>query len=109
MLPIEPGNHKLKADGHAELGLQHTCEHEVVVEGLAELSFSVTDAADPIEVGSDTTYEIRVHNRGSKADSDIRIVAELPPGMTPTTGTAPSRSCPRTAGGLQPPGTTGPE
>ena len=89
VLPIEPGNHKLKTDGHAELGLQHTCEHEVVVEGLAELSFSVTDVADPIEVGSDTTYEIQVHNRGSKADSDIRVVAELPPGMTPTTGDGP--------------------
>ena len=89
VLPIEPGNHKLKTDGHAELGLQHTCEHEVVVEGLAELSFSVTDVADPIEVGSDTTYEIQVHNRGSKADSDIRVVAELPPGMMPTTGDGP--------------------
>jgi uncharacterized repeat protein (TIGR01451 family) len=89
VLPIEPGNHKLKADGHAELGLQHTCEHEVVVEGLAELAFSVADLADPIEVGSETTYEVRVHNRGSKADSDIRVVAELPPGMVPATGDGP--------------------
>ena len=89
VLPIEPGNHKLKADGRAELGLQHMCEHEVVVEGLAELSFSVTDAADPIEVGSETTYEVRVNNRGSKADSDVRVVAELPPGVTPTNGDGP--------------------
>lgn len=89
VLPIEPGNHKLKADGHAELGLQHTCEHEVVVEGLAELAFSVADLADPIEVGSETTYEVRVHNRGSKADSDIRLVAELPPGMVPASGDGP--------------------
>jgi uncharacterized repeat protein (TIGR01451 family) len=89
VLPIETGNHKLKADGHAELGLQHTCEHEVVVEGLAELAFSVADLADPIEVGSETTYEVRVHNRGSKADSDIRVVAELPPGMVPAAGDGP--------------------
>jgi uncharacterized repeat protein (TIGR01451 family) len=89
VLPIEPGNHKLKADGHAELGLQHTCEHEVVVEGLAEPAFSVADLADPIEVGSDTTYEVRVHNRGSKADSDVRVVAELPVGMVPTAGDGP--------------------
>ena len=90
VLPIEPGNHKLKADGRADLGLQHVCEHEVVVEGLAELAFAVTDAADPIEVGSDTTYEVRVHNRGSKSDSDVRVVAELPPGMTPTAGDGPA-------------------
>lgn len=90
VLPIEPGNHKLKADGRADLGLQHVCEHEVVVEGLAELAFAVTDAADPIEVGSDTTYEVRVHNRGSKSDSDVRVIAELPPGMTPTAGDGPA-------------------
>ncbi len=89
VLPIEPGNHKLKANGHADLGLQHACEHEVVVEGLAELSFSVADVADPIEVGSQTTYEVRVRNRGSKADSDIRVMAELPPGMMPTSGDGP--------------------
>ena len=91
VLPIEPGSQKLKADGHADLGLKHACEHEVVVEGLAELSFTVTDVADPIEVGSDTTYEIRVQNRGSKADTDIQLVAEFPPGMTPTSGDGPSQ------------------
>ena len=90
VLPIEPGNHKLKADGRADLGLQFVCEHEVVVEGLAELAFAVTDAADPIEVGSDTTYEVRVHNRGSKSDSEVRVIAELPPGMTPTAGDGPA-------------------
>jgi uncharacterized repeat protein (TIGR01451 family) len=90
VLPVELGNHKLKAEGRGEGGLQHACEHEVVVEGLAGLTFTVTDAADPIEVGSDTTYEIRVENRGSKADSDIRLVVEVPPGMLPTGGDGPS-------------------
>lgn len=89
VLPVEPGNHKLKADGHADLGLQHTCEHEVVVESLAELLFTVADVADPIEVGSETSYEVRVHNRGSKADSDIRVIAELPAGMVPVSGDGP--------------------
>jgi len=89
VLPVEPGNHKLKADGHADLGLQNTCEHEVVVESLAELLFTVADVADPIEVGSETSYEVRVHNRGSKADSDIRVIAELPAGMVPVSGDGP--------------------
>jgi uncharacterized repeat protein (TIGR01451 family) len=91
VLPIEPGNHKLKTDGRAELGLQQICEHEVVVEGLAELSFAVSDLADPIEVGSETTYEIKVHNRGSKADTNIQLIAELSPGVQPTSGGGPTQ------------------
>ena len=89
VLPIEPGTQKLKADGRADLGLRTTGEHEVVVEGLAELSFAVTDSADPIEVGSETGYEIRVANRGSKPDSDVLLVVECPAGITPLRGEGP--------------------
>lgn len=89
VLPIELGSHRLKAEGRGEAGLQNACEHEVTVEGLAGVTFTVSDVADPIEVGSDTAYEVRVANRGSKADTDIRVVAELPPGMVPTGGDGP--------------------
>lgn len=91
VLPIEPGNHKLKTDVQADLGLQEICEHEVVVESSAELSFIISDVADPIEVGSETTYEIRVQNRGSKAGAEIQIAAELPAGLTPTSGDGPTQ------------------
>ena len=91
VLPIEPGNHKLKADGRADLGLKQVCEHEVAVEGLAELAFTVSDVADPIEVGSETAYEVRIQNRGSKADTNIQLVTDLPTGITPTTGDGPTR------------------
>lgn len=91
VLPIEPGAHKLKSDVQADLGLKEACEHEVVVEGVAELAFVISDVADPIEVGSETTYEIKVHNRGSKADTNIQLVAELPPGVTPTSGDGPTQ------------------
>ncbi len=90
ILPIEPGTHKLKTDGRAELGLKQVCEHEITVEGLAELAFSVSDVADPIEVGSDTAYEIRVQNKGSKPDTDIQLLAELPEGVIPSTGDGPT-------------------
>ena len=91
VLPVEPGNQKLKTDARAELGLKEICEHEVAVEGLAEISFTVSDVADPIEVGSDTAYEIRVHNRGSKADTEIQLAVALPQGITPTTGDGPTQ------------------
>ncbi len=92
VLPVEPGNHKLKADSRADLGLKQACEHEVVVEGLAELAFSVADVADPIELGSETGYEIRIQNRGSKPDTNVQLLAELPEGITPTTGDGPTQA-----------------
>jgi uncharacterized repeat protein (TIGR01451 family) len=92
VLPIEPGSQKLMTDARAELGLKESCEHEVIVEGVAELSFVISDVADPIEVGSDTTYEVRVHNRGSKPDTKIRLVAVLPQGLIPTTGDGPTQA-----------------
>jgi uncharacterized repeat protein (TIGR01451 family) len=58
-------------------------EHVVEVEGLAALFFEVADAADPIEVGGETIYEIRVINQGSKTSTNVRIAAELPAGMKP--------------------------
>ena len=37
--------------------------------------------SDPIEVGGETGYEIRVVNQGTKAATNVRIVADLPPGL----------------------------
>lgn len=91
VLPIEPGKHKLKTDVTADLGLQEVCEHAVAVEGSAELSFIISDMADPIEVGSETTYEIKVRNRGSKAATQIRLSLELPSALKPTSGDGPTR------------------
>ena len=89
-LPIEPGDQKLRVDSKADLGLGQTYEHPVSVEGRAELEFTVADLADPIEVGADCSYEIRLHNRGSRADSNIRLAAEIPAGMKFDGGDGPT-------------------
>jgi hypothetical protein len=51
------------------------------VEGLAALAMEVADSDDPVEVGSDTTYEIRVTNTGSKDETDLKLVCTIPPLM----------------------------
>ncbi len=91
VLPVEPGSQRLKVDAKADLDLVATDEYEVVVDSLSELTFSIDDVADPIEVGTDTTYEIIVRNRGSKADGNVLLVAELPAGLVPTSGDGPTR------------------
>ncbi len=69
----------MEAVGDLNLAAQH--EKVVSVDTLAELTFSITDDSDPIEVGSDVTYEIRINNRGSRDDADVRLQMMLPAGL----------------------------
>ncbi|MGY8769749.1 MAG: hypothetical protein ACKVH8_15125, partial [Pirellulales bacterium] len=80
-MPIETGEQKLRVEGTASMGLESQYEKLVQVEGLAAIFFEVIDKADPIEVGKDTDYEIRVVNQGSKTATNVQVVAVLPPGM----------------------------
>ena len=50
----------------------------MTIDTLAELSFTITDDQDPIEVGSDTVYEIRVNNTGTRDDTNVRLEVRLP-------------------------------
>jgi uncharacterized repeat protein (TIGR01451 family) len=71
--------HKIGVSGdrgaHAETSIA------TKVEGLSAMAMEVTDSDDPVEVGSDTTYEIRVANTGSKDETDIKLVCTIPTQM----------------------------
>lgn len=82
-LPVVAGEQTIRIKGIAQRGLQSEKEHSILVEGIAAILFEVADVADPIEVNGETTYEIRVVNQGSKAATNVRVTAELPPGMRP--------------------------
>jgi uncharacterized repeat protein (TIGR01451 family) len=90
-LPIETGQQKLRVEGRGDLGLSAAYDQQVTVEGLAELFFQVADTADPIEVGSQTEYEIRLINQGSKTDTNVRVTARLPFELKPISGEGPAR------------------
>ena len=89
-LPIEMGEQKLRVETKADLGLTSEHEETVLVEGLAAIFFGVVDTADPIEVGSDTVYQVRVVNQGSKTATDVRVSALLPRGLRPIGGDGPT-------------------
>ncbi len=91
LLPIETGQQTINSEARAELGLQHASEKVVTVESLAELQFTVADLADPIEVGTETTYEITLSNSGSSAATDIQLAIGIPAGMQPLGGDGPTR------------------
>ena len=79
--PVESGEHRIQVNSKARQGLEDHTEHSLMVEGLAALMFEVVDVQDPIEVGGETTYEIRVVNQGSKAATNVLVAAQLPRGM----------------------------
>ncbi len=81
VLPVQEGEHTIRLEARGDLGLVASSERNVTVEALAELSFQITDAADPIEVGSETTYEIRLMNRGSRSDNNVQVKLQLPAGL----------------------------
>ncbi|MFM9068608.1 MAG: hypothetical protein ACKOUR_14945, partial [Planctomycetota bacterium] len=91
VVPIEPGEQRLRVSGRGDLNLEHTSEQAVMVETLSELQFAVADTADPIEVGSETTYDLRVMNRGSRTASNIQLAIDFPPELEPLSGDGPSR------------------
>lgn len=90
-LPIATGELKLQLEGTADLGLSANYEHTTVVEGITELVFTVSDTQDPIEVGSETTYLVSIVNKGSKAATNVRVIAVLPAELTPLSGEGTTR------------------
>jgi len=58
-------------------------DHELVVEHLVDIFFDIDDAIDPIEVGSNTNYRMRVLNQGTKAASNVLLQVDFPPGLVP--------------------------
>jgi uncharacterized repeat protein (TIGR01451 family) len=78
---INPGEHKHKATAVGARGLKSEAELMTRVEGLSALLVEMVDTEDPIEVGGETSYEIRISNTGSKTETDIKLIAEVPDKM----------------------------
>jgi uncharacterized repeat protein (TIGR01451 family) len=90
-MPVEAGQQNIKLLGTANRGLRVEKEQPVVVEGIAAVMFQVADTVDPIEVGGETTYEVRVVNQGSKAATNVRVAVALPAEMKPVAAEGPTR------------------
>ena len=82
-MPVEAGEQVLRLEATAPLGQQPKAEHVVKVEALSELTFTVGDTADPIELQSETTYEIRVRNEGGRSDSQVAVEVAFPASIQP--------------------------
>ncbi len=73
----------------SDAGVQAEARIETRVDGIASLTMELVDLDDPVEVGSETGYEIRVKNDGSKVASEVTVKCDLPAGMEFLSAKAP--------------------
>jgi uncharacterized repeat protein (TIGR01451 family) len=78
LIPIKIGEHHLIAHAKPARGLKTEGEMRTLVEGLPSLEIEVNHLDDPIEVGAETAFEIRVANKGTEAENNIEVVCTLP-------------------------------
>jgi uncharacterized repeat protein (TIGR01451 family) len=88
---VNPGEFKHKAAAIGAHNLNAESELATRVEGLSALMLEMVDTEDPIEVSSETSYEVRVSNTGSKVETNIKLVATIPDKMEFKSATGPVR------------------
>jgi uncharacterized repeat protein (TIGR01451 family) len=84
--------------GEHEHFVRATCEHGAIsdtqmsttVEGASALAVEVRDLDDPVEVGREAIYEVKVKNDGSAPARSVGLACELAPGMTFISAEGPS-------------------
>jgi uncharacterized repeat protein (TIGR01451 family) len=74
----------------ADRGSEVRAESTFTVEGIPALLLEVVDLEDPIEIGGELTYEVRVVNQGSCPCTNIQITATVPDGLQAHEATGPS-------------------
>jgi uncharacterized repeat protein (TIGR01451 family) len=76
-----------KADGVTE----RQSAGVISLEGLSDLSMRVIDRDNPLEVGKETVYEIKVQNPGNVPASNVRLQVNFPAGMMPKSAQGKTR------------------
>ncbi len=77
----ELGDFEQHVQATSEYGAVAKANMRTIVEGSAELVMEIQDLDDPVEIGHETAYEIRVSNNGSKAAEKVGLTFELPSGL----------------------------
>ncbi|WP_347243952.1 hypothetical protein [Thermogutta sp.] len=88
--PIAAGEQPLTCTVRDELGLGDDQRLAIQVEGISALHFQVADTRDPVAVGTETAYEIRVVNQGTKEATNVQVMVILPEGLRPLAGEGPT-------------------
>lgn len=93
--PTASSDNGLISAGHstdtAVKPLEVAAETPVVAEGVPALRFEVIDLEDPVPVGQEAVYEIKVMNQGTGACNNVKVVAELTDGTVAVGASGPTK------------------
>lgn len=89
-LPIETGPQDIEFQAVADLQQKETLTHSLAVEHLVDVYFEIDDLDDHIEIGSETRYQVRIVNQGTKPAANIRLMVEFANGVRPTNSSGAS-------------------
>jgi uncharacterized repeat protein (TIGR01451 family) len=88
---IEVGDQPITVNAMLESGSSQAAEFVTRVEGIADVVVEVIDSQDPVELGGETVYEIRVSNRGSQPAHQVQAAARLSSGCEAVDTQGPTR------------------
>jgi uncharacterized repeat protein (TIGR01451 family) len=74
----QPGTLDFNATATSEAMDRVTTSCETRVVGVPAILLEVIDLEDPVELGQEVTYEIKVTNQGTSTGTNIRLVCEMP-------------------------------
>jgi hypothetical protein len=89
VLPKTEGEHLQRAVAWADNELIVKSDKITRVEGTKSVAIEIEDADDPVEIGYDTHYRVRVVNRGTKSVEGAQLVVHVPGGMEITGAEGP--------------------
>ena len=83
-VPREVGDQNIRFETLADLQQSTHVEHMMNVQHLTDIFFDLDDVVDPIEVGSQTTYSLRIVNQGTQPANHVQLLVDMPEGIQPT-------------------------
>lgn len=69
------------ATGSKEAHTDSACETQVF--GISAILLEKADDPDPVPVGSNTVYTVKITNQGTAEDSNVHVVVEIAPELVP--------------------------
>ena len=88
---VAVGDQPIAVNAMLESGASQSAEFVTRVEGIADVVVEVIDSQDPVELGGETAYEIRVSNRGSQPAHQVQAAARLSSGCEALDTQGPTR------------------